>query len=215
MIDWSVKSPRRVLCLGAHADDIEIGCGGTLLRLAANHPGLDIGWCVFSGSVERRKEAVQSARTMLPGLQPSLLLVEKFRESHFPDRWEAIKDACEGIRKRFEPDLIFTHYRGDRHQDHRVLSDLTWNTFRNHAIVEYEIPKFDGDFGAPNVFVPLEPRLAKRKVRGIIQGFPSQSNKHWFTEDLLFSVLRIRGMECASTSGYAEAFYGRKIVLGL
>jgi LmbE family N-acetylglucosaminyl deacetylase len=211
---WQVSlgAVRRVLCLGAHADDIEIGLGGTLLALAEQVPGLEICWVVFSAPGARAAEAHRSADEFLAGIEAKRIEIGSFRESYFPSEWAAIKDRVEQIKATFNPDVIFTHYRDDRHQDHRVLSDLAWNTFRNHLILEYEILKYDGDLGQPSVFVPLSEQLCNRKVELLLKHFQTQLSKHWFTRDTFEAVQRIRGIECASPTGRAEAFYCRKLV---
>jgi LmbE family N-acetylglucosaminyl deacetylase len=207
-------SVRRVLCLGAHSDDIEIGVGGTLLKLAAQVSDLEIRWFVFSAPGTRADEARRSADEYLAGVARKEVHIGSFRESYFPSEWVSIKDWFEELKAKFEPDVVFTHYREDRHQDHRVLSDLAWNTFRNHLIFEYEILKYDGDLGSPNVFVPLSDQLCSRKTELLLKHFKTQSTKHWFTSDTFEALLRIRGIECASATGHAEAFYCRKLVLG-
>lgn len=204
---------KRVLALGAHSDDIEIGCGGTLLKLTEDHPALEVTWVVFSGGGVRVREAKASATAFLQRAGRKRVIVKTFRGSFFPFQGEAIKEFFETL-KQYQPDVVFTHYRDDRHQDHRVLSDLAWNTFRSHVILEYEIPKYDGDFGVPNVFVPVSREHCLRKTELLLKHFRSQSNKHWFTEELFLATPRIRGMECDSPTSYAEAFYSRKILLG-
>lgn len=208
-----LETLRRVLCLGAHSDDIEIGIGGTLLKLSAQIPNLEICWVVFSAPGPRAEEARRSAADFLGEVAHKKVEIGSFRESYFPSEWSSIKDRFEEIRAKFDPDVVFTHYRDDRHQDHRVLSDLAWNTFRNHLILEYEILKYDGDLGGPNLFVPLTEQHCTRKIQLILKHFKSQSTKHWFTSDTFEAVHRIRGIECASPTGRAEAFYCRKIVL--
>ncbi len=205
----------RVLCVGAHCDDIEIGCGGTVLTLTEHAPDVAVHWVVLSSDRERRDEAIQSANFFLARAKEHHVSVEAFRESFFPYVGGAIKDYFEELKRSARPDVILTHYRHDLHQDHRLVSELTWNTFRDHLILEYEIAKYDGDLGAPNVFVPLDAATARRKVDSIVRCFPSQRDKHWFTADLFLSLLRLRGMEAHAASGLAEAFYGRKVVLGL
>jgi LmbE family N-acetylglucosaminyl deacetylase len=208
------KSKLSVLCLGAHSDDIEIGCGGTILRLLGACGECDVTWVVFSAKAQRRREAVSSARRFLLGARTSTVIVKSFNESFFPYRGEAIKSCFEELKLRLQPDLIFTHYRLDLHQDHRVICELTWNTFRKHQIFEYEIPKYDADLGQPNIFVPLTKALCKKKVKGLMDGFPTQRSKQWFTEDTFYALLRLRGVESNALEKYAEAFHGRKIVLG-
>jgi len=213
LVNPTSGSPLRVLCLGAHSDDLEIGCGGTILELANRTAPLDVTWIVFSASDARRREANESANVFLGNAARKEVFVENFRDGFFPYIGGEVKEYFEALKKRVSPDLIFTHYRHDLHQDHRVISELTWNTFRNHLILEYEIPKYDGDMGSPNVFVPLDEPTSRRKIETILAFFQTQEHRHWFSEDLFLSMLRLRGMECAAPSGYAEAFYCRKIVL--
>ena len=201
----------RVLCLGAHSDDVEIGCGGAILKLTEDHPGLDVMWVVFSAEGARSREARLSARVFLQAAGKQKVTVKKFRTSFFTFQGEKIKEFFETL-KGFQPDLIFTHHRDDRHQDHRVISDLAWQTFRNHLILEYEIPKYDGDLGAPNVFFPLDETLCHRKTECVCKFFQTQGNKHWFSADTFLSLMRLRGIECASPTKYAEAFYCRKLI---
>ncbi len=206
--------PARILCLGAHADDIEIGCGGTLLRLLADHRVLEVDWVVFSAPGTRAREARRGARLFLNGAGRRRTIVKNFRDGFFPYLGAKIKDCFEGLKQSPSPDVIFTHYRADRHQDHRVISDLTWNTFRDHLILEYEIPKYDGDLGSPNVFVPLDEPTRDRKIRHLRAAFPSQRGKEWFSDETFTGLMRLRGMEARAPDGYAEAFYTRKVVLG-
>jgi LmbE family N-acetylglucosaminyl deacetylase len=212
MLAFVPDSVRRILCVGAHSDDIEIGCGGTLLKLARERPNLDVTWVVLSAEGARAREARLGASQFLGGVRRKHVVLKRFRTSYFPYDGERIKNCFEGL-KSFDPDLIFTHCRDDRHQDHRVVSDLAWNTFRNHLILEYEIPKYDGDLGMPNLFVPLAEDLARTKVKLVCDTFRTQSDKHWFTEDTFLSLMRLRGIECASPTKYAEAFYCRKILV--
>jgi LmbE family N-acetylglucosaminyl deacetylase len=214
MIEFSFDRAKNVLCLGAHADDIEIGCGGTLLKLARDHKGLNIWWVVFSAEGTRSREARASAKAFMAGAGRTKVIVKQFRGSFFDFQGEEIKEYFEELKTAFRPDAVFTHYRDDRHQDHRVLSDLTWNTFRNHLILEYEIPKYDGDLGIPNFFVRLDEDLGRKKVDYLCRFFKSQATKHWFTEDTFLSLMRLRGIECASPTRYAEAFFCRKVVVG-
>jgi LmbE family N-acetylglucosaminyl deacetylase len=212
-LDGRSAAECRILCLGAHADDIEIGCGGTILRLLKAYPNAEVYWVVFSAPGTRRREAKNSARSFLAACRKKTILVKNFRESFFPFRGEAIKGCFEGIKARFSPDVILTHYRHDLHQDHRMISEFSWNTFRKHLILEYEIPKYDGDLGSPNTFVSLGSEVCKEKVAKLFQHFVSQRSKQWFTEDLFFSLLRLRGVEANSATKYAEAFYCRKWLL--
>jgi LmbE family N-acetylglucosaminyl deacetylase len=212
MIELSFNEVKNVLCLGAHSDDIEIGCGGTLLKLTRDHHELNIRWVVFSAEGGRSLEARSSAKAFLGGAARPKIIVKRFRGSFFPFQAERIKEYFEEIKGAFRPDLVFTHYRDDRHQDHRILSDLTWNTFRSHLILEYEIPKYDGDLGIPNFFIRLDEELCRKKVEYLCRFFQTQANKHWFSEDTFLSVMRLRGIECASPTRYAEAFHCRKLV---
>ena len=204
---------RTLLCVGAHADDIEIGAGGTVRRILTEAPDVDVWWHVFSAVGDRRAEAEASAKDILRQAAAYHLELGDFRESYFPERWSAVKDVFEGLKRECEPDLVLTHWRDDRHQDHRILSDLTWNTFRNHTILEYEIPKYDGDLGNPNVYVTLDDRLCRDKVAGLLAHFRTQAGRHWFTEDAFLALMRLRGIECGPRARYAEAFYGRKLVI--
>src|SRR5438477_6632043 len=204
---------RSILCLGAHCDDIEIGCGGTLLHLCQQRPDLKVTWVVFSSDAVRAAEARRSAAMFLDGLRGAEVVIKEFRNSFFPYDGAKIKEYFETLKKTVTPDLIFTHCRNDLHQDHRTVSDLTLNTFRDHFILEYEIPKYDGDLGQPNFFVPLTDDVRRRKIDAILQCFASQRDKRWFTPELFSALMRIRGMECNAPSGYAEAFYCRKSVL--
>ena len=203
----------RVLCLGAHSDDIEIGCGGTILKLIASQPRVVVRWVVFSSNDEREREARTSASRFLEGCAESEVSVKRFRDGYFPSESEQIKEQFEAL-KSFQPGLVFTHYRTDRHQDHRVISDLTWNTFRNHLVLEYEIPKYDGDLGQPNLFVTLDEPTCATKIRYLLESFPTQSKKQWFDAETFQAIMRLRGMEANSPTRYAEAFYCRKAVLG-
>jgi LmbE family N-acetylglucosaminyl deacetylase len=205
------RAPFQVLCLGAHSDDIEIGCGGTVLQMLSSRRDVEFFWVVFSSGTQRAREARASAERFLGPTEHKEVIVKDFRESFFPYEGIRIKEFFEELKGRVSPDLIFTHYRHDRHQDHRTLSDFTWNTWRNHLILEYEIPKYDGDLGSPNFFVPLAPEICDRKIKYICDAFQTQSNKAWFTEDTFQALLRLRGVECAAEQKYAEAFYCRKL----
>lgn len=202
----------KVLCLGAHSDDIEIGCGGTILRLLEENPAAEVCWVVLGASGTRKTEAVESANLFLAGAKTKEVVTREFRDGYFPNLWAEIKDFFEELKRKRQPDLILTHYRGDLHQDHRLVSDLTWNTFRNHLILEYEIVKYDGDLGAPNLFVHLTESIARKKLQTIVGCFNSQRDKSWFTEDTFSSILRLRGVESNAPEKYAEGFYCRKIV---
>ncbi|HUM09623.1 MAG TPA: PIG-L deacetylase family protein [Myxococcaceae bacterium] len=207
---WGV---RRILALGAHADDIEIGCGGTLLRLLSERSDLEVTWVVFCSTPERAREAAASAEQFLAGASRKRIVVKTHRDGFLPVEWAQVKEEFEELKREVTPDLILTHYREDRHQDHRVVSELTWNTWRNHLILEFEIPKYDGDFGTPNTFVPLSPETLERKIELVLKAFPTQAGKAWFTADLFRAVARVRGMECQAETRLAEAFYGRKLVV--
>jgi LmbE family N-acetylglucosaminyl deacetylase len=201
---------RSVLCVGAHCDDIEIGCGGTLLSLLSQNSELRVHWVVLSSTPVRAAEAQRSAERFLVDARHTEIIVKDFRTSFFPFMGEAIKDFFETLKERVSPDLILTHTRHDLHQDHRVVCELTWNTFRQHLILEYEIPKYDGDLGRPNMYVPVSAEQVERKIEYLLEYFPSQRDKHWFTRDMFLALMRIRGMESIAPSGLAEAFYCRK-----
>jgi LmbE family N-acetylglucosaminyl deacetylase len=207
-------SPLSVLCLGAHADDIEIGCGGTLLKLAEQNPNISIHWIVFSATAPRAHEARRSAGAFLRSARTKKVVIKKFRDSYFPFMGGQIKKFMHQLGREVAPDVIFTHYRRDLHQDHRLIAELTWNAFRNHLILEYEIPKYDGDLGAPNAYVHLDKAAAERKVRLICETFKTQKSKQWFGADTFLALLRLRGLESNSPGKYAEAFYCPKILLG-
>ena len=206
--------PLTILCLGSHSDDVEIGCGGTLLKLIESDRRVNLRWIVFSASEQRAVEARASAMKFSTGAADIQIEVKAFRDGFFPYLGSDIKEFFEDLKRRCDPDLIFTHYRDDRHQDHRLVSDLTWNTFRDHTILEYEIPKYDGDLGRPSVFVPLDADTAEKKARLITTLFRSQSGKSWMSEETFRSLMHLRGVECAAPSGYAEAFHARKVVIG-
>jgi LmbE family N-acetylglucosaminyl deacetylase len=203
----------QILCLGCHSDDIEIGCGGTILRLAEEYPLCDFYWVVFSALGVREVEAKRAAELFVTPARLKGPLLKGFPDGYMPFVGAEVKVVFEDLKQAISPDLVFTHYRRDAHQDHRLISELTWNTFRNHMILEYEIPKYDGDLGQPNLFVPLTSGLCDKKIHCIMDTFQSQRSKRWFREETFLSLMRLRGMECNAPSGYAEAFYCRKLVL--
>ena len=212
MLELQIGALRSVLCLGAHCDDIEIGAGATILKLVAAHPALRVDWFVFSSTEERAAEARASAGDFLAGAASVDVQLKTFTDGFFPAEGRAIKQQFEELKARVSPDLVLTHYRDDRHQDHRVISELTWNTFRDHLVLEYEVPKYDGDLGQPNCFVPVEDQRRVFKVDTILRRYASQRSKEWFTAETFNALMRIRGVECRSRTGYAEAFHARKIV---
>jgi LmbE family N-acetylglucosaminyl deacetylase len=206
-------APARILAIGAHPDDIEIGCAGTLLKLIEEGVVAEVRWVVLSGEGERAREARRSAEALLESLPRTQIEVRDFPDGFFPYEGQRIKDFFEHLKADFAPDVVFTHQRADLHQDHRLSCELTWNTFRDHLILEYEVPKYDGDMSAPNAFVPLDDRIRQRKIDHLMCHFSSQLSKRWFKEELFSSLLRLRGMECNSPSSYAEAFFCRKVLL--
>ncbi len=206
------SDPLVVLCLGAHSDDIEIGCGATLLQLKKSQPKVKFHWVVCTGAGVRSQEARKAAELFTFGCEKQIELKE-FRDGFLPYDGKAVKEFFETLKTTTNPDLIFTHWQGDAHQDHRLISELTWNTFRNHLILEYEIPKYDGDLGRPNFFVPLDAPLHEQKVDHLLEAFESQRTKAWFTRETFLGLMRIRGMESNSPSGYAEAFHAKKVVV--
>ena len=202
-----------ILCLGAHSDDIEIGAGATLLSLIEKGVRLDVRWCVLSAVGEREREARNSAADFLSGAENAEIELMSFRDGFFPEQGEAIKSWFEALKSRAQPDLILTHRRDDAHQDHRAVCRLTWNTFRDHCILEYEIPKWDGDLGQPNVYQPISASALQRKISLLDAHFGSQRSKQWFDEETFRSLARLRGVECRAPERYAEAFFGRKLLL--
>ena len=209
--DNSTKSALNLLCIGAHCDDIEIGCGGTILKLISEKEVAAVKWVVFTSTEERAAEAKDSADQFLQNVQNKEVIIHNYKDGFLPYLGYEVKSSFEELKKDFTPDVILTHYRNDRHQDHRLISDLTWNTYRNHFILEYEIPKYDGDLGNPNFFVPLSRELVDKKIDILHESFKSQTAKHWFDRETFLSLIRIRGLEAASPSNYAEAFHARKI----
>jgi LmbE family N-acetylglucosaminyl deacetylase len=204
----------QVLCLGAHADDIEIGCGATILTLLAARPDVAVHWVVFCAVGARADEARSSAACFLEGAARAEVEVFGFRDGFFPYEGAPIKERFEDLKQRFAPHVVFTHHGGDAHQDHRTVADLTWNTFRHHLVLEYEVPKYDADLRQPNLFVPLSPETRARKVHLLLERFGSQRSKAWFTADTFDGLMRLRGVESASPTGFAEAFHARKLCLG-
>ena len=209
----SLPQPGTILCLGAHADDIEIGCGGTLIRLLRDFPEAHVHWVVFSSEGPRAGEAQRAARALLADAGSSHIEIHEFRDRYFPAAWEAIKVTFDELSKHVKPDLIFTHHRADRHQDHRTLAELTWNAFRDHLILEYEVPKYEGDLGQPNVLVSLPEEICHQKIELLMEHYATQRDKRWFTPDTFWALLRLRGIEAGSATGYAEAFHGPKLVV--
>jgi LmbE family N-acetylglucosaminyl deacetylase len=202
----------KILCIGAHSDDIEIGCGGTLLHLKTTFPRVKFHWVVLSACGSRGQEAAQSVELFTAGCEREVVLKE-YRDGFLPYNGAKMKDFFEEMKGQINPHLIFTHWQSDAHQDHRLVSELTWNTFRNHLIFEYEVPKYDGDMGRPNVFVPLAEPFPEQKVNWLLEVFKSQCIKPWFDRELFMGLMRVRGMESNSASGYAEAFHCRKLVM--
>ena len=210
MIACNLEGVKRVLCLGAHSDDIEIGCGGTILRMIEEAKNVEFYWLVFSSNPKRAEEAERSAKAFLRGVRRKTIIVKSFRDGFLPYIGAPVKEIFEEIKTTFSPDLVFTHFRDDLHQDHRLICELTWNTFRNHFILEYEIPKYDADLCSPNFFVPLSNSQARKKVNGLLKYFGTQRNKQWFSEDLFYSLMRVRSIEIAGETKYAEGFHCRK-----
>lgn len=213
MIACSLGGVKRILCLGAHSDDIEIGCGGTVLRLIESSDDIEVYWLVLTSTPDRAREAQRSAGAFLRRAGNKSIVVKTFRDGFLPYFGASVKECFEEIKSAFAPDVIFTHCGHDLHQDHRLVCELTWNTFRNHLILEYEIPKYDGDLRSPNFFVPLSRSVCYRKIKALMRYFGTQRHKHWFSEDLFLATLRIRGAEANSPTHFAEGFYCRKILL--
>jgi LmbE family N-acetylglucosaminyl deacetylase len=201
---------RRVLCLGAHCDDIEIGCGGALLALQRS-ANVRIDWVVLSSTAERQAETRAAMAALVAPRARGALRFGELPDGRFPAAYAQVKDFVEGLKRSERPDLIFCHERNDRHQDHRTLSEVVWSSFRDHVILEYEIPKWDGDWGQVNLYVPLTGAQARAKVQALLRCFRSQRRRDWFTRDTFLAQLRLRGIECRAPSGYAEGFYARKL----
>jgi LmbE family N-acetylglucosaminyl deacetylase len=212
-LDRALGRRGTLLALGAHSDDIEIGCGGTILSLLRRHPSLRVWWVVLGAAGTRAAEAEASARDFLRGAAVGRVIVKGFRDGFLPYTGVEVKEFFEELKRTASPDLILTHQMNDRHQDHRLTCDLTWNTFRNHLILEYEVPKYDGDMGAPNLYMPVDARTAERKVSLLMRHFGTQRSKHWFDRETFLGLMRLRGLECGSRGRYAEAFYARKVLL--
>lgn len=203
-----------VLCLGAHSDDIEIGAGGTLLSWLDQGVRLDVQWCVLSGAGEREREAEASACDFLQDAEKRRIEVLNFRDGFFPEQGDQIKLWFEALKERVNPDVIISHRQDDAHQDHRQVARLVWNTFRDHLILEYEIPKWDGDMARPNMYMPVPARVVQRKVDLLLTHFGTQRSKQWFDAETFLGLARLRGMECRAHERYAEGFIARKLSLG-
>jgi LmbE family N-acetylglucosaminyl deacetylase len=211
--DGGGEGPLQILCLGCHSDDIEIGCGGAVLKLGAERQDAEFHWVVFSAKGVRGSEATCAAERFVDPSRMKRVILKEFRDGYMPFAGADIKDVFEELKREVSPDIIFTHNRQDAHQDHRLIAELTWNTFRDHLILEYEIPKYDGDMGRPGVFIQLSTDVCETKVNLIVDTFKSQNDKRWFERETFMALMRLRGMECNAPSGYAEAFYGRKLML--
>lgn len=200
----------RILCLGAHCDDIDIGCGGTLLKLLAESNGAEVTWVAFSAPAPRARELKSSAKRFLRNAARVSVLTHEFRDSYFPGQYMEIKEAFDPLKRLPSPDIIFTHHRGDLHQDHRVVSELTWNAFRHHLIFEYEVPKYDGGLTTPNAYVRLDKAHVDAKIKALLACYASQSAKNWFSAETFRALMRLRGIEAAAESGWAEGFHVNK-----
>jgi len=204
-----------VLCIGAHCDDIEIGCGGTLLALQARYPDCRIHWLVLTSIPERRHEALASVRAFVRPRARGVMLIGELEDTLLPSRLAEVKAQFAACKAQVQPSLVFTHCGGDRHQDHDLVSQVTWQTFRDHAILEYEIAKYDGDLTTPNFYLPLSKALAERKIALLLRAFESQRGKPWFRPENFEALMRLRGIECRAPDGLAEGFHCRKLVFGL
>lgn len=213
LLGQAANRPLRILCLGAHSDDLEIGCGGAILQWLRRHAKAHVSWVVLSTAGERAKEAQRSAEALLRGAASKRIVLGQFTDGRFPAEFREIKAFLEDVRRSARPDLILTHRLEDRHQDHRVTSEVTWQTWRDHLVLEYEIPKYEGDLGLPNLYVPLPRAIAARKVRHLLKFFGTQRNRGWFRAETFDALMRLRGIECRAPGGLAEAFHVRKAVL--
>jgi len=211
--DLPAKQALRLLCIGAHSDDLEIGCAATVMNLLAGQRPVEVTWVVLCAGGPRAHEARSSARSLLARAAARSVRLCEYRDTRFQTQYAEIKATFDELRRQADPHIVLTHRLEDRHQDHRLVAELTWNTWRDHLILEYEIPKYEGDLGSPNVYVPAPVALARRKVRHLERIFASQRGKHWFTAETFLGLMRIRGIECRSGSGLAEAFHARKLTL--
>lgn len=210
LVPRALDRPLRLLAIGAHADDIEIGCSATLLRLLAEYPGAEFRYVVFSATPERELEARRAAAE----LGASKIDIHHFRDGYMPwDEPVNVKQTMAALRAEFDPDIVFTHRRDDLHQDHACIAALTWNSFRDHLVLEYEIPKYEGDLGHPNMYVPVPEAIARKKIDLALRHFATQVGKSWFRAETFEAIMRLRAVECNAATGWAEAFHGRKIVL--
>jgi LmbE family N-acetylglucosaminyl deacetylase len=209
----SDKRPLRLLCVGAHSDDLEIGCGATIMKWLSGARPTEVTWVVLCAESARAAEARRSARALLTRATAKKVVLAGFRDCYFQAQYSELKQLFDELKKDFEPDIVFSHRLEDRHQDHRLAAELTWNTWRDHLILEYEIPKYEGDLATPNVYVPIPRALARRKARHLDHNFASQRSKDWFTPDTFLGLMRIRGVEVRSESGFAEGFHARKLSL--
>jgi len=207
------RRPLRLLCIGAHSDDLEIGCGGTVMTWLASMRAVEVTWVVLSAEGPRASEARRSARALLARAVAHKVVIAAFRDGYLPAQYADVKNFFEERKKEINPDVVLTHWLQDRHQDHRLAAELTWNTWRNHLVLEYEIPKYEGDLAPPNAYVPIPASLARRKVAHLKRHFSTQRRKDWFVADNFLGLMRLRGMESRSPSGFAEAFHARKLVL--
>jgi LmbE family N-acetylglucosaminyl deacetylase len=205
--------PLRLLCIGAHSDDLEIGCSGTVLVWLASMRAIEVTWVVLSAEGARASEARRSARALLTRAVARKVVIASFRDGYLPAQYSDVKCFFEDLKGEVNPDVILTHWLNDRHQDHRLAAELTWNTWRNHLVLEYEIPKYEGDLAPPNAYVVVPASLARRKANHLSRYFSSQRSKDWFVGDNFLGLMRLRGLECRSSSGFAEAFHARKLVL--
>lgn len=209
----SPNQPLRLLCIGAHSDDIEIGCGGAILEWLSTYPQVEVTWVVLAASGSRASEARDSVDSLLREAKQANLMLRDFRDGYLPAQFAEVKNLFEELKASANPDIVLTHRLEDRHQDHRLIAEVTWQTFRDHLVLEYEIPKYEGDLGQPNLFVPLSTKVGRRKVEHLMRLFGSQRSKAWFRPETFFGLMQLRGIECRADSGYAEAFHVRKAIL--
>jgi LmbE family N-acetylglucosaminyl deacetylase len=207
------RRPLQVLALGAHCDDIDIGCGGAMLSLLERHRGAEVTWVVMGSNPVRERELRASAKRFLRRAGDARVIVHRFRDGFFPAHFAAIKQEFEALKQLPAPDLVFSHHRADLHQDHRIVAELTWNTFRNHMILEYEIPKYEGDLTTPSAYVALSRAQVERKISILWDSYPTQRAKRWFTDDTFRGLMRVRGIESGGKSGWAEGFHVSKFLL--
>jgi LmbE family N-acetylglucosaminyl deacetylase len=210
MLALDLRGVRAVVALAAHPDDLEIAAGGLLLTLAAAAPGVRVHYVLFTGSPDRQQEARAAGPAFLPGAQLSMA-THDLPDGRLPAYWGGAKEIAEEAARELPAELVLAPARDDAHQDHRTVAELATTAFRDALVLHYEIPKWDGDVGRPNLYLPLAEPTARRKVELLHTCFPSQKDRDWWDDEVFLSLARLRGMECRAR--YAEAFVCHKAAL--